>query len=56
MAAHRLDAGRNARELRRGPAARQLKPTPAQRTESFRKIMDVLTHAQRQKLREALAR
>jgi hypothetical protein len=42
--------------LRDQGAAGQLKPTPAQRTESFRKIMDVLTPAQRQKLREVLAR
>jgi hypothetical protein len=42
--------------LRDQGVAGQLKPTTAQRSESFRKIMDVLTPAQRQKLREALAR
>jgi hypothetical protein len=34
----------------------QLQPTAAQRTESFRKIMDVLTPEQRTRLREAITR
>lgn len=42
--------------LRDQGAVGQLQPTTAQRTESLRKIMDVLTPEQRKRLREAIAR